>query len=272
VGDQQPAARAAGHVGRARWPARRIAAVEALWGRGFIGPGGAPETLRLAEPIGLTSDVSLLLVGGGLGGPAQTIVENFGSWVASFEADRELAAVAEQRRGRHPTARRMQVAGWDHANPSFGHHNAHHAMALEAARGNGLEAMLSGMAEALRPQGHVVVTELVAEGPAPGQDREFAAWCRLENRLPHLPRLDEVTACLTRLRFDVRVVEDVSDRHVTATLGGWRAAVKAMAGGPKPDMAAAAAFVTEAELWLLRIRLMRRFGFRLVRWHAVGTA
>jgi hypothetical protein len=28
--------------------------------------------------------------------------------------------------------------------------------------------------------------------------------------------------------------------------------------------------VTEAELWLLRIRVMRRFGFRLLRWHAVG--
>jgi hypothetical protein len=38
-----------------------------------------------------------------------------------------------------------------------------------------------------------------------------------------------------------------------------------------PSTASASMVVTEAELWLLRIRVMRRFGFRLLRWHAVGT-
>ncbi len=245
---------------RARWSPRRTEAVEALWGGGFTGP------------MGLNSNASLLMLGGGMGGPAETIVDTFGSWVASFEADAELAQIAEDRRARHPSGKRMQVAGWDRENPSFGHHNAHHAMALEAARGAPLDRMLDAMAAALRPHGHIVITEMVADNASPGEDREFAAWCRLENRAPCLPRLDQVTSALARLHFDVRVVEDVSDRHVSETLAGWRAAVKTMARGPKPDTAAAAAFVTEAELWLLRIRLMRRFGFRLVRWHAVGAA
>ena len=48
--------------------------------------------------------------------------------------------------------------------------------------------------------------------------------------------------------------------------------MKAMAAKPRPDAAAAGIFVTEAELWLLRVRLMRRFGFRLVRWHAIAVA
>jgi cyclopropane fatty-acyl-phospholipid synthase-like methyltransferase len=257
---------------RTRWPSRRVSAVSALWGSGFICPGGAAETLRLAAPIGLNSNASLLLVGGGMGGPAETIVDSYGSWVASFEADEALADIAEERRASHPAAQRMQVAGWDRNNPSFGRHNAHHAMALEACRGAPLVAMLDAVAAALCPSGHIVMTELVADTAAPQEDREFAAWCRLESRLPELPRVDDVTEALARLRFDVRVVEDVSDRHVSETLAGWRAAVKGMARGPKPDMAMAAAFVTEAELWLLRIRLMRRFGFRLVRWHAVGAA
>lgn len=257
---------------RPRWSPRRMAAVAALWGDGFTGPGGPQETLRLAAPMGLNSNASLLVLGGGMGGPAETIVDTFGSWVASFEADAELAQIAEQRRARHPAGKRMQVAGWDRENPSFGHHNAHHALALEGARGAPLDRMLEAVAAALRPRGHVMITEMVADTVAPGDDREFAAWCRLENRAPSLPRLDQVTSTLARLHFDVRVVEDVSDRHVSETLAGWRAAVKSMARGPKPDIAAAAAFVTEAELWLLRIRMMRRFGFRLVRWHAVGAA
>jgi cyclopropane fatty-acyl-phospholipid synthase-like methyltransferase len=258
--------------GRTRWPPLRVSAVSALWGAGFTGPGGAAETLRLAAPIGLNRNASLLLVGGGMGGSAETIVDSYGSWVASFEADERLADIAEVRRTQSPAAQRIQIAGWDRNNPSFGRHNAHHAMALEACRGASPAAMLDAVADALCPQGHIVMTELVADTAAPQQDREFAAWCRLESRLPALPRLDDVTDALARLHFDVRVVEDVSDRHVSEILAGWRAAVKGMARGPKPDMAIAAAFVNEAELWLLRIRLMRRFGFRLVRWHAVGSA
>jgi hypothetical protein len=65
-------------------------------------------------------------------------------------------------------------------------------------------------------------------------------------------------------------VEDMSDRHITQTLGGWRDAVKTLAEGPRPGTHTAAAFVTEAELWLLRIRLMRRLGVRLMRWHAIA--
>ena len=81
-----------------------------------------------------------------------------------------------------------------------------------------------------------------------------------------------MSAALTRQHFDVRVVEDISDRHVTQTLAGWRGAVRGLSGGPRPAVSQAAAFVTEAELWLLRIRLMRRLGLRLMRWHAISAA
>jgi cyclopropane fatty-acyl-phospholipid synthase-like methyltransferase len=256
----------------AKWGTARVAAVEALWGSGFSSPGGAPETLRLAGPLGLNADATLLLLGGGMGGPAETIAESLGAWVESAEADPELAAIAEQRRMRHGAARKISIGTWDRANPCFGRRSAHHAMALESLRGAKLAPILDSIAGALRPKGHIVLTELIADGPVPDKDREFAAWCRLENRGPDMPSHSAVTAALTRRRFDVRVVEDLSDRHVTATLSGWRSAVKAMAAGPRPDAATAGTFVTEAELWLLRIRLMRRLGFRLLRWHAVGTA
>jgi hypothetical protein len=269
-GPPDPPAPAAGQP--ARWPQARLAAVEALWGAGFVAPGGPAETLRLARPLGLNHDVTLLLLGGGAGGPAETISGTLGAWVHSFEADSELAAVAEKRRRRHPLGGRMQVHGWDRASPNFRRGSAHHALSLEALRGAPAEPLLASLAAALRPKGHIVLTELVAEQPAPQQDREFAAWCRLEDRAPDLPSRAAVTNLLVRLGFEVQLVEDISERHVTETLAGWRAAVRAMASGPRPGAAQAGVFVTEAELWLLRIRLMRRLGLNLMRWHAVGAA
>ncbi len=270
--DRRRMPKPANQAARPRWDRARVSAVQALWGAGFTSPGGAPETLRLASPLGLNQNVKLLLVGGGLGGPAEAIAGSYGTWVDSMEADPELAAIAEQRRPAHEAGSRIKIAGWNREQPCFRHRSAHHAMALESLRGAKLGPLLDGLAAALRPHGQIVLTELVAETPAPDNDREFAAWCRLENRGPDMPSLNAVNTALTSRHFDLRVVEDVSDRHVSATLAGWRSAVKAMAAGPRPEAAEAAILVTEAELWLLRIRLMRRFGFRLLRWHAIGTA
>jgi cyclopropane fatty-acyl-phospholipid synthase-like methyltransferase len=222
--------------------------------------------------MGLSESLTLLLLGAGLGGPAAAIATKYGGYVESFEAEAELAAIAEQRRRTEPTLRRVTVAAWDRDMPTFKPRSANHALSLEASRGAPLPPILASLAAALRPHGHVVLTEMVCDGALPEHDREFAAWCRLENRRPALPHADSVGSALKAQGFDVRVVEDLSEKHVAATLSGWRAAVKTMAEGARPDPATAGIFVTEAELWLLRVRLMRRFGFRLLRWHAIGSA
>lgn len=255
-----------------RWPTSRVAAVEALWGEGFITPGGAPETLRLVKPLGLSSSVTLLLLGGGLGGAAESICSTFGAWVASFEADRDLLSICHARRGtrKRGDADRITIDAWNRVQPSFRPRSANHVVALEALRGTRPMPLLESLAAALRPKGQIVLTELVCDTMPGERDREFAAWCRLDDRLPELPNSQEVTDGLTRLGMDVRVVEDLSDRHIAQTLSGWQDAVRAMASGPRPAASTASAFVTEAELWLLRIRLMRRLGVRLLRWHAIA--
>ncbi len=256
----------------ARWPRARVDAVEALWGSGYAAPGGEPETLRLVKPLALSSSVTVLLLGGGFGGPAQTICDSFGAWVASYEADEEQRAIAAARATPVQGKSRISVGAWNRAAPAFRPRSANHAFLLEALRGARPAPVLESLATALSANSQIVLTELVAETPPSVQDREFAAWCRLDNRLPGLPRAQEVTDAFQAQGYEVRVAEDMSDRHITQTLSGWREAVRGMAAGPRPAAHTAAAFVTEAELWLLRIRLMRRLGVKLMRWHAIRSA
>ena len=49
------------------WPSARIGVAEALWGQGFLFPGGGAEVLRLTAPLGLSAASSLLLIGAGSG-------------------------------------------------------------------------------------------------------------------------------------------------------------------------------------------------------------
>lgn len=84
------------------WTLPRLRVVEALWGEGFLLPGGAEEVLRLAVPLGLSAASSVLLLGVGSGGPSVRLAGDLGVWVHGHEADPFLAEMA---------ARRIQRAG-----------------------------------------------------------------------------------------------------------------------------------------------------------------
>ena len=74
---------------------------------------------------------------------------------------------------------------------------------------------------------------------------------------------------LGRLGFDVRIVEDISHRHLQDVLAGWLTAIRVMQQR-RPTLRQLALVVREAELWLARCRLLQDGRLRLVRWHAIG--
>jgi cyclopropane fatty-acyl-phospholipid synthase-like methyltransferase len=253
----------------AAWPPERVAVAEQLWGEGFLFPGGAEETLRLAKPLGLSSAASLLLIGAGAGGPPCTLAAQLGVWVTGFEADPDLAALAQERAVRARLGRRAQVEMWYPSAPAFRARAFHHGLALEPLRGGKAEPVLAALTAALKPGGQFVMLELVADEPLDPADPAAGHWARLERRSLELPSETSVTRMLGRLGYEVRVAEDMTQRHMHLAVLGWRQAVRAMAE-TKPTAAEAARLVAEAEIWLLRLRLMRERKLRLLRWHAIG--
>jgi cyclopropane fatty-acyl-phospholipid synthase-like methyltransferase len=253
-----------------KWNRDRLKITDALWGQGYQFPGAEIETLRLAKPMGLSKASSLLLLGAGAGGPACSLAINFGVWVSGFEADADLVATAVDRVARRNLTKHAQTELWDPEEPKFRDGFYHHGMALEALHGSQPERVLSAVARALKPSGHVVITELVADTPLDPANPVVAGWAHLERRNPKaLPTEVTITRILGRLGFDVRVCEDISERHVSHAMAGWRSLVRLMEDAP-PTRREAMSSVQEAELWLLRLRLFEIGSLRLVRWHAIG--
>jgi hypothetical protein len=255
--------------GEPAWSAARIEVAGQLWGEGFVFPGGEEETLRLARPLCLSAASSLLLLGCGPGGPARSVATRFGVWVSGFEADAHLAAAGAMLCARAGLGRRAQVETWDPAHPRFAPRYYHHALLLDAIRGSAPESVLGALVLSLRPGGQVTLAQTVVEAPLDPADPHVARWAELEGRSPDLPTEAAISRILARLGFDIRVVEDISQRHMIETVRGWHTAVRAMQTD-KPRAARAALLVREAELWLLRIRLIRASQLRLVRWHAIS--
>ena len=126
------------------------------------------------------------------------------------------------------------------------------------------------MASALKPNGHLMMLEVVANTPLDPTNPIVAAWARLERRDPKsLPTEVAITRILGRLGFDVRVVEDVSQRYIHQAMMGWRTVVRTM-DEVRPTRREAMRSVQEAELWMVRLRLFQRGSLRLVRWHGIG--
>lgn len=252
--------------GTAAWPAARIRLAARLWGEGFIGPGGEAEVLRLAAPLGLSEASSLLLLGCGAGGPARCVAGYFGAWVSGFETDIGLAAAAADLCGNAGLGRRAQVTAWRGKASEIHLRSCHHALALEAMRGWAPEIVFGALALALRQGAQVTLVE-VAAGADPG-DPEIVAWSRLEGRITAVPSEALITNVLSRLGFEVRVVEDVSARHIDQATHVWSSTGRALAR-PKLPVCEIAVLDREAALWELRLRLMRSGRIRLVRWHAI---
>ena len=252
------------------WTPGRLATVSALWGDGYQFPGGEIETLQLARPLGLSSATTLLLLGAGGGGAACSVARKCGAWVSGFETDPDLAAAATRHIARQNLGKRVRIEAWTPDETQLPPKSCHHGLALEPLHDSRPEPALASIAAALKPGAQFALVELVTDTPLDPADPDTAAWARLERRDPAaLPGEVAITRILGRLGFDVRVVEDLSERHVHQALMGWRATVRAMENLP-PSRQEATAYVGEAELWLLRLRLFQSKRLRLVRWHALG--
>jgi hypothetical protein len=258
---------------RGAWSADRLMVTDRLWGDGFIMPGGEIETLRLIRPIGLSSSASLLVVGVGGGGAASCVVRNTGAWVAGVEAEPVLLERARALMKAGHFGKRANMDMWDPEHPKFPRRRHNHCLALEPLRsGVRPEPVLDGLALTLKPSGQLVLTELVADVPLAANNATISRWSKLERRkVAALPSENSITRMLARVGFDVRIAEDISDRHVENAMIGWRVAVREL-GEQRPNAIMAAQLVAEAEMWLLRVRLLRDKQVKMMRWHAIGPA
>lgn len=255
---------------RTAWPATRLALTNRLWGTGFIVPGGETEVLRLARPLGVSAAASLLILGVGSGGPASVVTCNLGAWVTGMDNDPSLLAAARGLITRSRLQKKVSIAAWNPVHPDFDGKTYHHCLALEPFHDAQPEPILDALVRALKPGGQVVITELAAPEPLKATDPVVRRWAELEHRDPaDMLAPVTVTRMLGRVGLDVRVAEDMSQRHLEHAIVGWRALLHDLRD-KKPSRQEAAQLVREAELWLLRRRLIRDGRLRMMRWNAMS--
>lgn len=251
------------------WPAERIALVERLWGDGLHTPGGVEHLLELTKPLAINQTNTLLDLGCGLGGATRAIAEHFGTWCTGVDWCSALALEGVERSTAAGLVKKAAI-----------HYQAADRMMLKASAYNAVfskEALFSlpekqiaiqGIVDTLRPGGQLCFTDYVLPGEGDPGTLDIRAWAEVEPMGAHPWSVAEYKDSLIAHGFDLRIAEDMTDRHCGLIREGWKRMVAEMKpGSVSPELMPIV--VREAEIWGAREALMRRGTLKLYRFFAL---
>jgi SAM-dependent methyltransferase len=232
---------------------------DALFGPGFLLPGGEQEALRLIRPLHLSNNARLLVAGRSIAGPANAIAAHLGIAVGGYDRSENPAGMQ--------AIPFVQLVAWDPGRATLPTAAYHHALALHPLGDGPVEPVLSQIVDALRPAGQVILLDYVASAGFDPATRDARAWLAHENRTDPPPNAPDLARSLVRLGLHLRESEDLSHLHARLAVYDWRRLLGDINGAPAPP--SAQTLLAEANGWALRARLLREGGLRLIRWHGV---
>ncbi|WP_425403908.1 class I SAM-dependent methyltransferase [Hwanghaeella sp.] len=253
------------------WPESRLSFCRRLWGEEFevVRPGGTEFAVRLVRPMALTSENSLLDLSAGLGGGARQIHKELGIWVTGLERNPELAqhgAAISKAKG---LDRKVPITAYEPNKVSLKPASFDGALIRETLYAiPEREAFLTKVAEAIRPFGHIVLTDLMLAKEVYRTDRAIGAWLKRDAADAAPDIVGSYAPLLESLGFDVRVEEDESDVYHSYVLQGWAAFVDGMSRDDL-DRDFVSRMMIEAEYWVYLMRALQAGKVRLIRVHGI---
>lgn len=251
------------------WPAKRLNVAEKLWGEGYLTPGGAEQVKKLLPLLALDKKKSLLLLGAGLGGINETMVEDTGVWVTGLERSPELAELGFASMKRANLKRQAPI-----------HHSTMETMELKpksfdvVVSFEGIfavqdkKAMFTTVCDSLRVDGELMFTDLVLPDTNPPGDK-VKEWIAREpdETTPNPWPADAIQGFLGSLNFDARPYDDITAEYKKWVMSGFMRFMSAMTKTEMKEMAQE--LMTELEYWTTRIAAIDAGQLKVCRFHAI---
>ena len=252
------------------WTEARIGLSQKIWGEGFSSPGEEDYILGLVKSLGLTPAMSVLDLGAGLGGAGRVMAQNFGCWVTSLEANADLAKAGNDISVKMGLTKKAPVEPFDPETVEL-KENAYDCVFSQGALFTmpGKERLLQQIDGSLKEKGQLLLTDFVKTETAV-EGGALSKWIAQEPLEPQVWSAEDYTSYIEALGYDVRVVEDISDRFKTMVTKGWAAFLSSIDKAGL-DHETGAALVTEVELWTHRTKTLESGELRISRLHALKT-
>jgi SAM-dependent methyltransferase len=241
-----------------------------LWGPGFVIPGDADHVLGLVKPFGLNPAMSVLDVAARLGGPARAIAEAFGTYVTGLERDPELARRGMEMSVASGMSKRAAISAINPETYELRQGLYDCVLGRQATYAvDDKERFLRVLMQGLKPRGQLLLTELVIDRDA-GGDEELAEWMAQQTARPSLWSVAQYTDCLASLGFEIRISEDMTASYRSEILRGWQSLLKRvnLRRLPRSHLHTV---VDEAERWMRTILALDAGVLRVYRLYALAV-
>ena len=271
-GSDGPARRRSAFQRATAWEAARIDISNQIWGEGYCGPGGPQHVIDLVKLLGLTPEMSVLIVGGGLGGPARILAKEYGCYVDAYEASKELVAAGTEMSLVAGLSKKATLEHYDFQKcPPF-KRKYDAAVSMEALYAvENKEGALKAVQGAIKPCKLFVLTDYVLSDDVDPEDPDIQSWIENEPIEIFPVRNEAMIPLIEQADFNLRVKEDLSEAYRAVIARSWANAGdlvqglldKGDEGRPLVDT-----LLREATLWARRSALLTKQKVHVMRYLA----
>jgi cyclopropane fatty-acyl-phospholipid synthase-like methyltransferase len=248
-------------------PPDRLSAVQVLWGEGFCMPGGPEFVVDMAKPLRLTSKLSMLDVGAGIGGPDREIAKAFGVWITGYETNRDFVAAGVALAKKAGLEKKATLAPFEPDVVELPERKYDRVLSRELLSTlNDKQPLLQKMLTTLRAQGEMLLTDFVV-GPAPDAAKKIKAWLEREPAPRFIWSPKAMVEALKVCGLEVPIADDMTDAYLGQIAERLRALEKAV----RTDRTVALSehLMRETATWLERADMLHTKALRMYRFHAL---
>ena len=197
----------------ATWPGPRIAIIQALFGPGYVTPGGDAAAWALIEEAKLDRKSQVLHLGSGIGGIDRLIYIETGASVQAYDESRWRTREARAQAKAAGMSEKLKFHRCRLADFVLPKRKSDLVISKEALHGIEDKATLYGrIATALKPGGQVVITDYQLGGRRLMRPH-LAAWFRVEPRPLHLWGLARTVRVMQEAGLVLAEAIDITEEH-----------------------------------------------------------
>ncbi|RMF08164.1 MAG: methyltransferase domain-containing protein [Alphaproteobacteria bacterium] len=244
------------------WDEKRIEIAQYIWGEGYCGPGGPEHIVSMSKLLAMSPEMSALVLGAGLGGPARVLAQEFGVWITGVEASEKLAAAGMELSIMHGMAKKAPIRTYNPEEPEEFERNFDRAFAKEALYTvKNKKALVKQVSANLKKDGLFLITDFFLADGGKGASQEIRDRKEKEAQKPYLTTVEDMVDILEASGFTIRVNEDISDQYISMIAKAWAEADKVVAKlkeQGEEGKALIEVLMREAEHWSDRSRLLEK--------------
>lgn len=243
------------------WDKKRLETAQLIWGEGYCGPGGPEYVTSMSKLLGMSSKMSVAVIGAGLGGPSRVLANEFGAWITGYEESEELAKKGMELSTKAGLEAKAAIQHYDPSSDNPFERSYDRAYSKEALYTvEDKSKLLQNVYKQLKDSGLFLINDYTLSSADALSNKDVQKWLRQEPTQPYpIPNRD-MEKILTDCGYILRVNEDITDIYIEMIAKSWVGVDKVIESLSKQEEDQSEIIqrlIKEAEFWMLRSKIMK---------------